>query len=162
MAKRIRLLVVDDEVKFVTNLARRLSLRDFAVESATSGEEALLKARRQEFDLVLLDLRMPGLGGEEVLEILKKDQPLTEVVILTGHGSIESAVSCTKAGSYGYLQKPCELDELLMALRDAYERRIQRKYQLGKTELRERLGFALVGAPLQALLRLRDADEKGL
>lgn len=107
MARKIRLLVVDDEMEFLENLSMRLSIRDFAVVPVTRGENAVVEARKREFDVGLLDLNMPGLGGEEVLEILKKEHPLTEVVILTGHGSVESAVSCTKAGSYGYLQKPC-------------------------------------------------------
>ncbi|RLB61489.1 MAG: response regulator, partial [Deltaproteobacteria bacterium] len=99
---------------------------------------------------------------EETLAVLKKEHPLTEVIILTGHGSVDSAVDCTKAGSYSYLQKPCEMNELLEALKKAYQKRIQRKFQVGETKLRERLGLALVGAPLQVMLRLRDVDEEGL
>ncbi|MBI4700612.1 MAG: response regulator [Deltaproteobacteria bacterium] len=162
MAKRIRLLIVDDEAPFLRSLSERLSLRDFDVVAMGSGEEALAAAQKQEFDLALVDLRMPGMSGEELLEALKKQHPLTEVVILTGHGSIDSAVRCTQAGSYTYLQKPCEMGPLLDALRQAYEKRIQRKYEVGESKLREVLGLALCESSLGVLMRLRDIDEKGL
>jgi len=162
MPKKIRLLFVDDEKRFLDNLAARLSLRDFTVVAVDNGQDALAKAREHDFDVALIDLRMPGMGGEELLAKLKEEHPLLEVVILTGHGSVDSAVECTKAGSYGYLQKPCELDELLVALRDAYKNRLKRKYEVGDTELRKAVGLALTGAPLQVLLRLREIDEEGL
>ncbi len=162
MARKIRLLIADDEVEFLKRLSKRLSLRDFVVVAVTDGDEAVAAARKEEFDVALLDLRMPRMSGEETLAVLKKEHPLTEVIILTGHGSVDSAVDCTKAGSYSYLQKPCEMNELLEALKKAYQKRIQRKFQVGETKLRERLGLALVGAPLQVMLRLRDVDEEGL
>ncbi len=123
MAAKIRLIVVDDEVRFLRTLTQRLSLRDFDVTSATSGQEAVQKARSQQFDLALVDLKMPGMTGEELLQVLKKEHPFIEVVILTGHGSIESAVQCTSAGSYNYLQKPCETNELMEVLKNAFQSR---------------------------------------
>ena len=160
MARKIRLLVVDDEVEFGRSLAKRLSLRDFAVDFVTGGEAALAAVRKRAFDVVLLDLKMPGMDGEEVLEILQRDHPVLEVVILTGHGTIDSAVRCTKGGSYGYLQKPADMDELLEVLREAYEKRLRKKFRLGEDKLRALVGLALVESPMGKLLRLRDFEEK--
>ncbi|MFH1892473.1 MAG: response regulator, partial [Candidatus Zixiibacteriota bacterium] len=92
MLGKIRLLIVDDELKFLDSIAKRLELRDFDITKATNGEQALEIARRERFDLVLLDLKMPGLNGKQVLEILKKEHKYLEVIILTGHGSLDSAV----------------------------------------------------------------------
>ena len=160
MAKKIRLLVVDDEVEFGRNLAKRLSLRDFAVTTVTNGKDALAATMDQTFDVAVLDLKMPGMDGEEVLEYFQKDHPSLEVVILTGHGSIDSAVRCTKGGSYGYLQKPADMDMLLDVLREAYEKRLRKKFQLGEEKLRGMLGLALVESPMGKLLRLRDFEER--
>jgi len=127
MLDNIQLLIVDDEVRFLQTLKERLQLRGFDVTAVTNGTLAIEAARNTRFDLALLDLKMPGMNGEEVLRILKEEHPLMEVIILTGHGSVESAVDCTKAGSHSYLQKPCETEELLEMLKDAYHKRVQRK-----------------------------------
>ena len=127
MAVKIKLLIVDDEVKFLDSIARRLEMRDFDVTKAANGQAAALAAAQTaRFDLALLDLKMPGLDGKQVLELLKKAHKYLEVIILTGHGSIESAVECTKLGAFDYLPKPYELDKLLEVLRRAYEARLQK------------------------------------
>ena len=92
MPDKIKLLIVDDEVKFLDSISRRLGMRDFEVTKASNGEEALEAARRANFDLALLDLKMPGINGQQVLEILKREHKYLEVIILTGHGSVDSAV----------------------------------------------------------------------
>ena len=130
MSKKIKLLVVDDEARFLKTLSDRLSLRDFDVTAASSGEQAIDEAGRQVFDVALVDLKMPGIGGDKLLEMLKEKHPFIEVVILTGHGSVDSAVKCTQMGSFGYLQKPCETVELLEVLRSAYQKRVQRKLKI--------------------------------
>ena len=112
MAAPIKLLIVDDEAKFLDSIARRLEMRGFDVTKAANGQAALEAAQSAKFDLALLDLKMPGLDGKQVLELLKKAHKYLEVVILTGHGSIESAVECTKLGAFDYLPKPYELDKL--------------------------------------------------
>jgi DNA-binding NtrC family response regulator len=154
MANRIKLLVVDDEVRFLNTLTRRLSLRDFDVTTATSGREALDLADGQNFDLVLLNLK----SGEEALNVLKERYPLTEVVILSGHGSIESAVERTPTGSYIYLQKPVETTELLRVLKDAYQRRLQRKMALSEQKLLELSDISLGESPLSILRKLKVLD----
>ena len=161
MLTKIRLLIVDDEERFLRTLAQRLTMRDFDVTTASDGEKAIQAARNVPFDLALVDLKMPGMGGEKVLELLKDQDPFIEVVILTGHGSIDSAVECTKLGSYHYLQKPCETEELLTVLRKAYQRRVQQKLQLDEQKLTELLGTVSSESPLGILRKLRDIEEKG-
>ena len=161
MSTKIKLLVVDDEERFLNTITRRLSLRDFEVTPVSNGREAVEAARRQEFDLALLDLKMPGMSGEEVLDVLKREHPLTEVIILTGHGSIDSAVNCTQAGSYSYLQKPCETEKLLETLKDAYQKRVQRKLQIDQAKMEEMLRLATGESPLGILRRLRDIESEG-
>jgi len=158
MSDNIRLLIVDDEARFLHTLEERLQMRGFDVTAVASGKKAIEAARVTRFDLALLDLKMPGMDGEEVLRILKEEHPLIEVIILTGHGSIESAVDCTKAGSHSYLQKPCETEELLEVLKDAYHKRVQRKLALDKEKVDELLRIAIGESPLGILRRLRDLE----
>lgn len=101
---------------------------------------------------------MPGMTGEEVLEALKKEHADMEVIILTGHGSIDSALHCTRAGSYGYLQKPCETNELLSVLRDAYTRRVQRRLELDEARMGQLLSSAVSESPLAVLRWLKELD----
>lgn len=156
---RIKLLIVDDEVKFLEAIARRLRMRDLDVTTASNGHEALEIARRERFDLALLDLKMPGMDGREVLEVLRQEHRFLEVVILTGHGSLDSAVECTKLGAFGYLPKPYELDRLLEVLKDAFESRLRRKLEHDQTRLDELLQAAVGESPLGILRRMRELDD---
>lgn len=158
MSDNIRLLIVDDEVRFLKTLASRLELRGFDVTTADNGKTALELAQNQTFDLAILDLKMPGLSGEEVLQILKKDHPFIEVIILTGHGSIDSAVRSTQAGSYGYLAKPCETEQLLKVLKNAYQQRVQRKMDLDTERLEELMQSVQGQSPLGILRKLREIE----
>jgi DNA-binding NtrC family response regulator len=161
MSDKIKLLVVDDEVRFLETISKRLTMRDFDVTAVSSGQEAVDLADKQEFDLALVDLKMPGIPGEEVLEILKKKHPFIEVIILTGHGSVESAVSCTRAGSYGYLQKPAETEELMEVLKEAYQRRVQRKLKVSERSLEQLMSAATRMSALSILRKLRELENKG-
>jgi DNA-binding NtrC family response regulator len=160
-AQKIRLLIVDDEVRFIEALSRRLGLRDFDVTAVTSPKEALKTAASQPFDLAIVDLKMPEMSGEKLLELLKQRDPRIEVVMLTGHGSIDSAVSCTKLGAFKYLQKPCDTDELLETLREAYTRRVELKLQSDLERMSELARVASEQSPLAALRRLRDLEKQG-
>ncbi|MBI5527977.1 MAG: response regulator [Deltaproteobacteria bacterium] len=159
MGDNIRIMIVDDEERFLNTLAQRLRLRDFDVAAFSNGQEAVEAARSREFDLAIVDLKMPGMTGEQVLEIIKNERPLTEVIILTGHGSIPSAVHCTQVGSYNYLQKPCETDELLEVLKNAYQRRVQKKLKIDQEKMEKMLDTSLGESPLGILRRLRDIDK---
>ena len=162
MSEKIKILIVDDEIKFLESIEKRLEMRGFEVAAAPSGEKAIHIARTDKFDLALLDLKMPGLDGKEVLEILKKEHKYLEVIILTGHGSYESAAECTKLGAFGYLPKPYELDKLLKVLKNAYEARMKKKFEMDEERMEKIMKIAIGGSPLSILRKMRalDDDEK--
>jgi DNA-binding NtrC family response regulator len=159
MTGKIKLLIVDDEIQFVNALSQRLEIRGFHVTKATNGMEAVQAARSDKFDLALLDLKMPGMDGKEVLQLLKKEHKYLEVIILTGHGSLDSAVECTKLGAYGYLPKPYELEHLIKILKEAYEERMKKKFQLDEGKMDEIMKIATGDSPLGIMRRLRALDD---
>ena len=160
MAEKIKLLIVDDEIKFLDSIAQRLQMRGLDVTKAGNGNDAVAIARTQKFDLALLDLKMPGMDGKQVLEILKQEHKFIEVIILTGHGSLESAVECTKLGAFGYLPKPYELDNLLEILRQAYEMRLKKKFELDQARMDKIMQIATGSSPLGILRALRELDNE--
>jgi len=111
--KRMRLLLVDDEESYVNVLSKRMTRRNFEVSSALSGAQAIRILRKQDFDAVVLDLKMEDMDGIEVLRIFRKMAPDLAVIMLTGHGSATAALQGMQEGAFDYLTKPCELDELL-------------------------------------------------
>ncbi|MEZ5360234.1 MAG: response regulator [Candidatus Zixiibacteriota bacterium] len=159
MSKKIKLLIVDDEVKFLESIAKRLELRDFDVTKATNGQEAIEATRIDKFDLALLDLKMPGMNGKEVLEIIKKEHKYLEVIILTGHGSMDSAVECTKLGAFSYLPKPYELDSLIEVLQQAYQARLEKKFQADQARMDKLTKLATGNSPLGILRAMREIDD---
>ncbi len=118
-SSRIRLLLVDDEVSFVNVLSKRITRRGIDVTSAYSGSEAIQIFRRQEFDVVVLDLKMEDMDGIEVLKIFKKMDPEITVIMLTGHGSEKSAREGIKFGAFDYLTKPYEFEDLIQKIKEA-------------------------------------------
>lgn len=160
--KQIKLLIVDDEKDFLNSIAERLGMRDFDVTTATEGPLAIEAAKNDKFDVAILDIRMPGMDGMELLQILKQKHQYLEVVMLSGHASIDSAVEATKLGAYSYLEKPYDFEKLLDVLKAAYEVRLKKKFQNDATRMQEIETLALGSSPLailQALKRLDD-DEK--
>ena len=119
----IRILLVDDETDFIETMAKRFAIRKMPVASATSGPAALKIMADQEFDVVVLDVRMPGMDGLELLREIRAKYPLTEVIMLTGHASLEAGMQGMNLGAYDYILKPADFDELLDKVRKAYERR---------------------------------------
>lgn len=120
-----RILIVDDEVDFAETLAERLLMRKFEAEVATSAEEAVEKIRSGWTpDVVVLDLKMPGLDGMETLELIKQHDPRIEVILLTGHGSTESAITGMKRGLFDYLMKPVDIGSLIDKINEAAGKRI--------------------------------------
>jgi FixJ family two-component response regulator len=115
-------------------------------------------AQKESFELALIDLKMPGISGEEVIRGLKLLQPSLEIVVLTGHGSIDAAVRCTRAGSYCFLQKPCETDELLEALREAFQTRMQRKLGLSKKKIEALIDLSGCESTVEVIQRLKRLD----
>jgi DNA-binding NtrC family response regulator len=161
MPDAIKLLIVDDEPRFLRTLKQRLELRGFAVTGVRSGRAALEAAGNTRFDLALIDLKMPGMNGRKLLEALKRVDPDLEVIMLTGHGSLRSAVECSRAGSHSYLLKPCETDVLLQALADAYLHRVQRTMQVDGERIREMLHLDAKEPPLRVLDRLHGLSRTG-
>ena len=158
--KKINLLLVDDEEQFLRSTTKRLEVRNFNVIAVDRGEKAIEAAREQPIDIALVDLKMPGMDGEQTLESLKKEHQWMEVVILTGHGSIDSAVECTRAGAYSYLQKPCELDRLLEVLADAYKKRVMNTQKIKEDRMNAILQTAQAGSPMAILDKIRELDDK--
>ena len=161
MSDKIKLLIVDDEVKFLNSIARRLEMRGFDVATAPNGKDAINIAHSDRFDVALLDLKMPGLDGKQVLEILKKEHKHLEVIILTGHGSYESAAECTRLGAFGYLPKPYELDKLLEVLKNAYEERIKKKFESDAAKMGKLMKIATGSSPLGILNEMKKLDDEG-
>lgn len=127
--ERFKVLVVDDEDDFRETIVKRLKGRNLDTTGVASGEEALKVMAQESFDVVVLDVRMPGMDGIEALKEMKKRWPLTEVIMLTGHASVESGIQGMQLGAFDYVMKPVPLDELLDKMRQAYERK---KIQEGK------------------------------
>ncbi len=158
--EKINLLIVDDEVQFLESMKKRLEVRDFNVIAVDRGEKAIEVARKQPVDIALVDLKMPGLDGEQTLEALKKEHEWMEVVILTGHGSVDSAVELTKSGAYSYLQKPCELDRILQVLVEAYKKKVMNKMKIDDERMDKFLKVAAVGSPRAILKKIRELDQE--
>jgi DNA-binding NtrC family response regulator len=119
----IKALLVDDEESFRNTLCKRLGRRGMTVEQAGSGEEALERLADFQPDVILLDVKMPGMDGLTALHKIKEVSPLIEVVMLTGHASMEIAIRGMELGAFDYLMKPVEFEELLYKLEDAYKRK---------------------------------------
>jgi len=139
-----KVLIVDDEEKFVEYLRKRLENRDLAVTGAHSGEQALEIMAEHPQDVVVLDVLMPGMDGVATLREIKSRQPLTEVVMLTGHASVESAIDGMKLGAYDYLMKPCETDDLVDKIRSAHARKAEQEERIQQARIKElatRRGF---------------------
>lgn len=126
-----RVLLVDDEREFVQTLSERLLLRDLGSAIAYDGESALEMVREDEPDVMILDLKMPGIDGMEVLKRVKATQPGIEVIILTGHGNETDRETCMQLGAFAYLQKPVDIDILSETMKQANEKIMQRRREQG-------------------------------
>jgi two-component system OmpR family response regulator len=115
----MRILIVDDEDELVSALVERLNLRGFQADGVTTGAEALAHLADTPCDVVLLDVKMPGLDGLEVIERIKKEHPNLEVILLTGHSSVHDAEKGKMLGAFDYLMKPVKIDDLVRILRSA-------------------------------------------
>jgi DNA-binding response OmpR family regulator len=124
---KIRILLVDDEKEFVEQLSERLKLRNYDVTVAYSGQESVEKIRQFLYDVVILDVSMPGMDGVEALKNIKNIRPLTEAIMLTGHASVESAIEGMKLGAFDYLTKPTETKKLTEKINNAYQRKAEQE-----------------------------------
>jgi len=131
-----RILLVDDEEDFVEMLSLRLNEAGERVTPAYSGRECLDILAQKSIDVVILDIRMPGMDGIETLREIKKRFPLVEVMMLTGHGTTETAVEGMKLGAFDYLMKPADFDELRLKLENARKRKDEQEERIRKAEAR--------------------------
>jgi len=120
----MKVLFVDDEMDYLETLMKRMKKRGVDVVGVGSGEQALDYLNKQPVDVVVMDVRMPGIGGINTLREIKKIEPLMEVIMLTGHASIEAAIEGMESGAFDYLIKPIDIDELIEKLNEAVKRMI--------------------------------------
>lgn len=126
MPERAKILIVDDEAHFCRSLLKILSARNISAFAVNRGEDALEEIARTPYDVVLLDVKMPGISGIEVLKRMKQQGIKAEVIVLSGHASLDTAMEIVKYGAYDYLLKPCDTDELLVKISNAYEQKLEK------------------------------------
>ena len=125
VVSKIKLLLVDDEEDYVKAMAERMEMRDVGSRVAFSGEEALRLLEDEAPDVMVLDLRMPGIDGMQVLERVKQEHPHVQVIILTGHGSEKEEEEARRLGAFEYLQKPTDTSDLLKTVRSAWKKSLR-------------------------------------
>ncbi len=137
MNMKTRILIVDDEEEFVKALSERLTIRDYDVSTSLSGEEAIKKLKQYLFDVIILDVAMPGMSGIATLREIKKIRPLTEVIMLTGHATVETAIEGLKLGALDFLLKPCETEDLVTKIDMAYEKKAKHDERIRQAKVAE-------------------------
>lgn len=137
-----KILLVDDEVVFTTNMSKLLTNRGYRVKAVNGGDEAIAVLQEESFDVIVLDLKMPGKDGITTLKEIQDLGLFTQTLILTGHGSVDTALNAMKLGAYDYLAKPCEIDELVKKIEGAWER----KDDAQKKDMQDKIG-RLVESP---------------
>ena len=127
----IQVLLVDDEKEFLEILVKRLVKRKLKASGVGGGEEALQVLATRPVDVVLLDVKMPGMNGIETLREIKRKYPLVEVIMLTGHANMEAAIEGMEIGAFDYLTKPVDIDELLYKVQDAHQKKALQERKIG-------------------------------
>jgi len=133
-------LLVDDEAPFVETMTKRLTKRNLRVLTSLSGQDALKKLdKNKDLDVVILDVKMPGMDGIETLGEIKKTHPLVEVIMLTGHATVESAIEGMKEGAFDYLMKPCDLEQLMLKVEQATKKKRDHEEKIKAAQVKENL-----------------------
>lgn len=131
-------LLVDDETGFVETMTKRLTKRNLSIETAASGPEALEQIKKfANLEVVILDVKMPGMDGIEALREIKKESPLLEVIMLTGHATVETAIEGMKLGAYDYLMKPCDIDLLMTKVEQAAAKKRRHEEKIIEARIKE-------------------------
>jgi DNA-binding NtrC family response regulator len=131
-------LLVDDESEFVETFSERLTMRNLEILKAFSGEEALqVLEAHQDIEIVILDVKMPGMDGIETLAEIKKRYPLIEVIMLSGHADVESAIEGMKQGAFDYLMKPCDIDQIVAKVTQAAKKKQQHEEKIIQARIKE-------------------------
>jgi DNA-binding NtrC family response regulator len=134
---KTRVLIVDDEKEFTETLSDRLTMRDYDTTVSFSGEDAIENVKGYNFDVVILDVSMPGMSGIEVLSAIKKMKPLIEVIMLTGHATVETAIEGMKLGAHDYLLKPCNTGDLVSKIDRAYLKKTEHEERIREAKVQE-------------------------
>ena len=131
-------LLVDDEEPFVETFSERLEMRNLEISKAFSGEAALeVLEKNHAIEVVILDVKMPGKNGIETLTEIKKKWPLVEVIMLSGHADVESAIDGMKQGAFDYLMKPCDIDQILAKVTDAAAKKRNHEEKIIQARIKE-------------------------
>ncbi|WP_419655908.1 two component system response regulator [Desulfosarcina variabilis str. Montpellier] len=155
----IKILMVDDEEKFLQAVSERLSIKGFDVKTATNGDDAIAAAKKGGYDVAIVDLQMPGTDGTQVLKILKENHRYIEIIMLTGHATVEAAVECTRLGAFKFLEKPYDFDRLVEALKDAYQARIEKKFESNRKRMEMIQRLSMHQSPLGLLREMAQLDD---
>ena len=155
----IKILLVDDEVKFLKAVADRLAIKGFDVTTADNGDEAIAAAGKGGFDVAVVDLRMPGMDGTQILKVLKENHKFIEIIMLTGHATVDSAVECTRLGAFKYLEKPYDFDKLVEGLKEAYQARMAKKFEHNQKRMDAIQRLSMHQSPLGLLKELAKLDD---
>ena len=134
----IKLLLVDDEKAFLDTITKRLEKRELKVSAVYSGEDAMAElGKNKTIEVVLLDVKMPGMDGIQTLIEIKKNFPLVEVIMLTGHATVESAIDGMKIGAFDYLMKPCDIDVLVGKVTGAASKKREHEGKITEARIKE-------------------------
>lgn len=159
---KINILLVDDEEALLDSIKRRLQIREFNVIAVNRGEKALEVVRQFPIDVAILDLKMPGMSGKDVLVNLKRDHPWLEIVILTGHGSFDPEKEAVYGQAYTYLAKPCELETLLHVLVEAYKKTVMNRNKIALKDMETILKTPTLKSAREVLKKLQELDKQSL
>lgn len=132
---KIKVLLADDEKDFAETLAERLTLRNFAVTAVFSGESALELIKEVDFDVIILDVLMPGLTGIELLKEVKNIKPLSQVIMLTGAATVNNAIAGMKLGAFDFLMKPADTDVLEEKIKEAHDIKVRHEERIRQAEI---------------------------
>ncbi len=127
---KMKILLVDDEERYLQTTRKLIEKKGYEVLTALSGEEALEKLKPQNVHVVILDVKMPGMDGNQTLKAIKTLYPLVEVIMLTGHGTMDSAIDGLKSGAFDYLVKPADIDDIIEKAMEAFEKRQHREEKI--------------------------------
>jgi DNA-binding NtrC family response regulator len=151
----IRILVVDDEEDFRETMVNRLNKRGLDASGAESGEKAVELVHKYLYDVIILDIKMPGMDGIEALREIKRIKPLIEVILLTGHATVESGIEGMKLGAFDYVLKPADFDSLMEKIEQAFEKKAAHDEKIRQATIRD-----LTTHPARILEQIREEKKK--
>lgn len=157
--ENINILLVDDEEALLDSIKRRLQIREFNVIAVNRGDKALEVARKYPIDVAILDLKMPGMSGKDVLINLKRDYPWIEIIILTGHGSFNPENENVYGQAYTFLAKPCDLTTLLQVLVEAYKKTVMNRNRIALKDMENILKSPSLKSAREVLKKLKELDK---